>query len=94
MKHEGEVVQEGRSVNVVLKDNSSRLFKRSDIRLDFTKRYLEDEEEELSSQLVGTGLEARSNSKLVENIQPKPGKCRSSKKIGCQWQEWRELVGF
>ena len=69
----GEVVQEGRSVNVVLKDNSSRLFQRSVIRLGSTKRYKEDEEEELSIQLLGTGLEARSNHKLVETMREPMG---------------------
>ena len=81
-----ELVHGNRSVNVALEDNSSRLFMREDVRLDSTKRYQEAKEEELKSQLVGSGLEAKSDSELEETIKTAskarqvapggPGECR------------------
>ena len=52
-----EVVHGERAVFVVMDDRSSRLYKREDVRLDTTKRYQENKEVELNSQLVGTELE-------------------------------------
>ena len=59
-----EVVHGERAVFVVMDDRSSRLYKREDVRLDTTKRYQENKEEELNSQLVGTELEARKDHEL------------------------------
>ena len=50
-----ELVHGKRSVNVMLADDDSRLFLREDVRLDSTKRYQEDKEGDLITQLVGTG---------------------------------------
>ena len=61
-----ELVHGGRSVNVLLEGGDSRLFMREDVRLDSTKKYEEYEEEDLSTQLAGTGLEARMDQELAE----------------------------
>ena len=54
-----EVVHGGRSVFVALDNRSSRMYKREDVRLDTTKRYQENEEEELDNELRGSDLEVR-----------------------------------
>ena len=59
-----ELVHGERSVNVMLESGDTRLFMREDVRLDSTKKYQEDED--LSTQLAGTGPEARKDQELVE----------------------------
>ena len=78
MKFEGMEIGHGeRSVNVALEDNSSRLFMREDVRLDSTKKYQEAEEEGLNTHLVGMGLEARNNHKLMETMR-RPRKAKQA----------------
>ena len=61
-----ELVHGERSANVELEDGDTRLFMRLDVRLDTTRKYQEDEEEDLNSQLAGTGLETRKDQELEE----------------------------
>ena len=63
-----EVVHGERADFMVMDDRSSRLYKREDVRLDTTKRYQENKEVELNSQLVGTELAARSDHELEETM--------------------------
>ena len=63
-----ELVHGKRAVNVALEDRGSRLYKRDEVRLDTTKMYQEDKEEELNSELVGTELAARSDHELEETM--------------------------
>ena len=51
------------------------MFKREDIGLDSTKRYQENKEKELNSQLLGTELEARNDDELEETMRA-PRKAR------------------
>ena len=47
------------AVNVDLDDGRTRLFARDDLRKDTTRAFMQEEEEQLQSQLLGTGLEPR-----------------------------------
>ena len=62
------MVRGGRAVLVVLDGRSSRMYKREDIRLDTTKRYQENEEEDLNKELRGSELEVRKNHELEESL--------------------------
>ena len=61
-----ELVHGERSVNVLLDGGDSRLLMREEVRLDSTKKYKDYKEEDLSTQLAGTGLEARMDHELAE----------------------------
>ena len=61
-----ELVHGERSVNVMLEGGDTRLFMREDVRLGSTKKYQKKEEEDLSTQLARTGLEARKDQELAE----------------------------
>ena len=51
------------------------MYKREDVRLDTTKRYQENEEEDLDKELRGSELEVRKDHKLEESLK-KPRKAR------------------
>ena len=61
-----EIVHGGRSANVELEDGDTRLFMRTDVRMDTTRRYQEEEDKELHSQLEGSGMETRKDQELEE----------------------------
>ena len=75
-----ELVHGERSANVELEDGDTRLFMRSDVRLDTTRKYQEDEEEDLNSQLAGTGLEARKDQEL-EDTRKRPRRARQAPNV-------------
>ena len=62
------MVNGDRAFHVMMDDRSSRMYKREDVRLDTTKSYQEDEEEELNNQIMVTELEARKDHELKESL--------------------------
>ena len=69
------MVRGGRAVLVVLDGRSSRMYKREDIRLDTTKSYQENNEEDLDMELRGSELEVRKDQELEESMK-EPRKAR------------------
>ena len=61
------MVHGDRAVNVDLDEGEPRLFARNAVRKDTTRAYLEQEEEELRSQLAGAVGEARPDGQLEES---------------------------
>ena len=71
-----EMVHGNRAVNVDLDDGRTRLFARDDVRKDTTRAFMPEEEEQLQSQLAGTGLEPRPDEQLEE---PSRGRKRNQR---------------
>ena len=63
-----EMVHRDRAVNVDLDDGRTRLFARDAMRKDTTRAFMPEEEEQLQSQLAGTGLEPRPDEQLEEPL--------------------------
>ena len=62
------MVHGNRAVNVDLDDGRTRLFASDDVRKDTTRPFMSEEEEQLQSQLVGSGLEPRPDELLEEPL--------------------------
>ena len=62
------MVHGNRAVNVDLDDGRTRRFARDDVRKDTTRAFMPEEEEQLQSQRVGTGLEPRPDELLEEPL--------------------------
>ena len=94
-----EMVHGDRAVNVDLDEGEPRLFVREVVRKDTTRAYLEQEEEELRSQLAGAVGEARPDEQLedskrergqrlkpnMEDVEPRRSSRLAKKKVtmGC-----------
>ena len=62
------MVHGNRAVNVDLDDGRTRMFARDAVRKDTTRAFMPEEEEQLQSQLAGTGLEPRPDEPLLEPL--------------------------
>ena len=74
-----ELVHGQRSLNVGLKDGRSRLFRRGALKKDSTRKYQEDNEEELSNQVAGTSLEVKVDGQLEGSMQESRKRQRPNK---------------